>query len=166
MSLRAILNSMVNLQKGHPMLYTRHHFNVYNDDLYRTLDVLFEDSPFYSKPPSQICQVIEEGSKQNKPCQGVFIFENVTYYGCTTTGSKTGQPWCSTKVNPITLEHVSDGEFFGYCDVFRTNNCISADVGQLEHDKMRVLHEGKHYSSNYFNFLVKRKKLKKILLCG
>ena len=113
--------------------------------MHRALDILFEDSPYYSKFPSKTCQVIEKNSNQSKACQSVFIFENVTYYGCTTTGSKNGQPWCSTKVDPITLEHVSDGEFFGYCDLVHSTDCISADVGQREHDRMIALQEGKFF---------------------
>ena len=112
--------------------------------MYRALDVLFEDSPYYSKLPSKTCQVIEEGSKQNKPCEGIFVFENVTYYGCTTAGSKNGQPWCSTKVDPITSEHIADGDHFGYCHWLTFGYCVSAKKGQMEHEKMRNLQEGKY----------------------
>ena len=52
----------------------------------RTLGALFQDSPYYSKLPSKTCQVIEESSKKVKHCEGIFVYENETYYGCTTAG--------------------------------------------------------------------------------
>ena len=114
--------------------------------MYKALNALFEEnSPYYSKLPTKECLVIEKSSKQTKPCQGIFVFENVTYYGCTTAGSENGSPWCSTKVNPITSEHVTDGDFFGFCHWLSFGYCISADEGQVEHDKMMALQEGKHF---------------------
>ena len=38
------------------------------------------------------------------------------------------RPWCSTKVDPLTSEHISDGEFYGYCP--EDGSCLSAEKGQ------------------------------------
>ena len=43
------------------------------------------------------CTVFEQKSGELKPCEDVFIYENQTYYGCTTEDSENGEAWCSTK---------------------------------------------------------------------
>jgi len=48
-------------------------------------------------------------------CQFPFVFRGATYTSCTTSGSNSGSAWCSTKVDPNTRAHVSDGGFIHYC---------------------------------------------------
>ncbi len=47
------------------------------------------------------CVVKEVKSGLRKPCQFPFIFSNQTFYGCTIFQSENGNPWCSTKVDPL-----------------------------------------------------------------
>ena len=37
------------------------------------------------------CKVIEKRTGESKPCQKVFIFEDQTYYGCTTVKGENGK---------------------------------------------------------------------------
>ena len=53
------------------------------------------------------CVVKEVKSGLRKPCQFPFIFSNQTFYGCTIFKSDNGNPWCSTKVDPLGREHLS-----------------------------------------------------------
>ena len=79
------------------------------------------------------CLVEERGSSESKPCQFPFIYKNETFYGCTLKGatgnsdSHTGNPWCSTKTNQLTFEHISGGGFFGDC---LAENCPSTEFVQ------------------------------------
>jgi hypothetical protein len=52
------------------------------------------------------CVVKEVKSGQRKPCQFPFIFSNQTFYGCTIFQSENGNPWCSTKADPLGREHL------------------------------------------------------------
>jgi len=66
------------------------------------------------------CLVKEQRSEEFKPCQFPFVFKNKTYHGCTLfIGGKrknyADEPWCSTKTDPITNEHISDEKYFGNC---------------------------------------------------
>ena len=47
------------------------------------------------------CVVEEVKSGLRKPCQFPFIFSNQTFYGCTIFQGENGNPWCSTKVDPL-----------------------------------------------------------------
>ena len=85
------------------------------------------------------CKVIEKKSGVSKLCAGAFIFENQTYYGCTTVRSENGKAWCSTNVDPRTNEHIIDGNFFGECT---DKNCISAELGKKEQDNLLALQQG------------------------
>ena len=79
------------------------------------------------------CLVEERSSGEPKPCQFPFIYKNETFYGCTlkdavgNSDSFTGSPWCSTKINQLTFEHISGGGFFGDC---LAENCPSTEFGQ------------------------------------
>ena len=79
------------------------------------------------------CLVEERGSSESKPCQFPFIYKNETFYGCTlkdaagNSDSHSGNPWCSTKTNQLTFEHISGGGFFGDC---LAENCPSTEFGQ------------------------------------
>ena len=85
------------------------------------------------------CRVIEKSSGESKPCIGAFVFQDQTYYGCTTVGSENGEAWCSTKVDPLTYEHITDGDFFGYC---KDTKCVTAEKGQKEQNNLIALQQG------------------------
>ena len=95
--------------------------------------VRLEDNevPFLEKKKE--CSVLEVASGESKPCQFPFIYKNVTYYGCTlkdSTGdldTQTGKPWCSTKIDPLDYEHITDGDHYGDCLM---EECPSAKVGE------------------------------------
>ena len=70
-----------------------------------------------SSCPMNECQVTEKASNQQKPCEFPFIFKKVTYHGCTKDDAgENGNPWCSTKVNSTTKEHITGQSFFGDCN--------------------------------------------------
>ena len=79
------------------------------------------------------CNVIELASDLSKPCEGIFIYENETYYGCTKIGDQNGRAWCSTKIDPLTYEHVSDGNYYGFCP--EDGSCSTAEEGQKIQDR-------------------------------
>ena len=79
------------------------------------------------------CNVIELASELSKPCEGTFIYENETYYGCTKIGDSNGRAWCSTKIDPLTYEHVSGGNFYGFCP--ENGSCSTAEEGQKIQDR-------------------------------
>ena len=89
------------------------------------------------------CTVFEQKSGELKKCEDVFVYENQTYYGCTTEDSENGEAWCSTKVDPRTYEHINGTGFFGYC---RKSKCMMAEKGKKEQDRMMALQEGKGVS--------------------
>ena len=79
------------------------------------------------------CSVKEDGSGLTKPCHFPFIFNNHTYYGCTLeSADEGGKPWCSTKQNQLTHEHISGGGYYGDC----TDDCPSNEVGMEVHDNL------------------------------
>ena len=84
---------------------------------------------------TKTCLVTEIYSGESKPCQGVFIFEGESYYGCTNVKSENEKSWCSTKVDPLTYEHVKNGDFFGYCP----SNCMTSEEGKIHHDELMML---------------------------
>ena len=51
-----------------------------------------------------ICNVKEVNSSSVKPCDFPFMYKEITYHGCTLKDGD-GQPWCSTKKDPLSLEH-------------------------------------------------------------
>lgn len=70
----------------------------------------------------------KEGKKVQKPCVFPFKFDEEEFDGCINfilekddNGNYTGdrilvKPWCSTKVDETTREHVAGGGFYGDCD--------------------------------------------------
>ena len=79
-----------------------------------------------------VCSVKEAGSSKEKPCQFPFIFENETYYGCTLAGgSDVTEPWCSTKTDPLTYEHITKIGAYGDCD----DSCPSDQEGKNDFDE-------------------------------
>ena len=79
------------------------------------------------------CNVIELASELSKPCEGTFIYENITYHGCTKIGDSNGRAWCSTKIDPLTYEHVSGENFYGFCP--ENGSCSTAEEGQKIQDR-------------------------------
>ena len=75
----------------------------------------------------------QEGKKPKyfvtKPCESVFIFDGVTYNGCTIEGSNNGKAWCSTKVDPISWEHAGN-DFYGNCP--DDGSCLTDEQGKEE----------------------------------
>jgi len=69
-------------------------------------DILSQDRP---------CDVTEKASLDIKPCQFPFIYQDETYYGCTSNHDEDQLPWCSTQIDPITNEHVDKSGYWGHC---------------------------------------------------
>ena len=74
------------------------------------------------------CEVIEVASGQKKPCEAEFKFEGKTYYGCTTVGGDNLAPWCSTKIDPNTKEHISGKSLYGDCPT--DGSCLTEKEGE------------------------------------
>ena len=53
---------------------------------------------------------------------------NQTFYGCTIFQSENGNPWCSTKVDPLDHEHISGKGYYGDCPL-PLDECPSAEQG-------------------------------------
>ena len=90
------------------------------------MTILFRDLLTFK---TKDCVVTEIASGESKPCESVFIFEGVTYNGCTTEGSKDGKAWCSTKVDPISWEHAGN-DFYGNCP--DDGSCLTDEQGKEE----------------------------------
>ena len=63
-----------------------------------------------------VCQVIQMADKKLTPCIFPFIMDDLKFHNCTDHKDFDGKFWCSTKVNPNTLIHVSGQKFWGYCE--------------------------------------------------
>ena len=83
-----------------------------------------------------LCEVIEAASGQKKPCEAEFKFENKTYYGCTTVGGDNLAPWCSTKVDPITNEHIVGQSNHGDCPT--DGSCLTEEEGEKFFNELRL----------------------------
>ena len=75
-------------------------------------------------------------SESYKPCQFPFVWEGETYYSCTNKTGKFrngqiayGNPWCSTKTNPITNEHIKHRRYYGEC---KKESCFSGGKSYLK----------------------------------
>ena len=75
------------------------------------------------------CEVTEVASGQKKPCEAEFKYENKTYYGCTTAGGDNLAPWCSTKVDPNTKEHIVGKSNYGDCP--DDGSCLTEKEGEV-----------------------------------
>ena len=77
---------------------------------YLTLILLFDVKISFQDDVENLskkdCEVKEVKSGLRKPCQFPFIFSNQTFYGCTIFQSENGNPWCSTKVDPLGRVHL------------------------------------------------------------
>ena len=82
------------------------------------------------------CSVIEKKTNLEKPCEFPFIYENKTFYGCTTYAKNpNGEvivvlPWCSTKTEAISHEHIAGRNFWGHCPKDNAKICPTAEQGQ------------------------------------
>ena len=116
-----------------------------------------------------------------RPCQFPFTFKNKTYNNCVTSNDEYYKPWCSTKVNFLTNEHVERQGYWGYCPM-NNENCMNEPMGTivkqfdycLERDMLpfskssqkfecfTLLSQGKLMSNGLFNgfFPFKTRKLK------
>ena len=65
---------------------------------------------------SSECSVIEQGSELPKPCQFPFVYRGQSYDKCIFKDNEgNGQPWCSTKTDPTSNEHIGGGGHYGDC---------------------------------------------------
>ena len=97
-----------------------------------------------SSCPMNEYQVIEKASNLQKPCQFPFVFKKYTYHGCTKDyAGENGKAWCSTKVFPITNEHITGGSFFGDCKfpypVDNRNQIESLDQKDAIDDHLQII---------------------------
>ena len=92
------------------------------------------------------CVVNEIASNLTKPCQFPFIYENQTFYGCTRFGQN-GNPWCSTKINPLTYDHIDGKNFYGYCI---EDLCSTDDEGAESYEKFLKIKTGMY---KYFRLM-------------
>ena len=102
------------------------------DDL---LDTLFNSIQFNFENKND-CLVQEKKTGLERPCEFPFIYENKTYYGCSTyVKFKSGHenfndtPWCSTRTEPISTEHITGGFFWGHCP--QDGSCLTSEEGQI-----------------------------------
>ena len=80
------------------------------------------------------CEVIEAASGQKKPCEAEFNFEGKTYYGCTTVGGDNLAPWCSTKIDPNTKEHIVGEGDYGDCPI--DGSCLTEEEGEKFYNEL------------------------------
>ena len=86
-----------------------------------------------NSPWEKLCAVNEIASNSTKPCQFPFIYENKTFYGCTRLyGGENGNPWCSTKINPLTYDHIVGQDLYGDCT---DNSCPTEEQGVKSYEK-------------------------------
>jgi len=78
------------------------------------------------------CEALEKKTNENKPCQFPFIYKDRTYVACTTFNDT--KPWCSTKTNPSTNEHIDARGHWGYCDQECFADTIVTDGASLDAD--------------------------------
>ena len=92
-----------------------------------------ENSGIGSRGP---CEVKESRYGWPKPCEAEFKFENKTYYGCTTVGGDNLAPWCSTKIDPNTKEHIVGQSNYGDCPT--DGSCLTEEEGEKFYNELRV----------------------------
>jgi len=82
------------------------------------------------------CRVIERKTNTSKLCQIPFIYKERKFYGCTKLDADSPEePWCSTKINPLTLEHVGGESAFGVCP---KEICDSEEEGLEKWNKVQA----------------------------
>ena len=65
---------------------------------------------------SSECSVIETGSGLSKPCQFPFVYAGQSFDKCIFKYNRgNGKPWCSTKTDPMSNEHIGTGGNNGDC---------------------------------------------------
>ena len=93
---------------------------------------------FASLLSSSECEVVEKGSGDQKACKFPFISQGETFYGCTTKSDPDGLPWCSTEVNPLTQEHVTNQGKWGHC----SDKCPTNETGAEAQNLIETLEQG------------------------
>ena len=73
----------------------------------------------------------EKASNSLKPCQFPFILEDQTFYGCTKVKvGENGKAWCSTKIDPLTHEHIEGQNLWGDCP----NDCPTDEEAKEDYN--------------------------------
>ena len=67
-------------------------------------------------------EVKEEASGLMVECKFPFIFSGTEYNSCTTEHEAGNNLWCSTKIDPISKEHVNGQGWWGYCQEISCNS--------------------------------------------
>ena len=113
--------------------------SISEDDLINTL---FENK--------KECFVKELITGLEKPCEFPFIYEGRTYYGCSTyvkykdgRESFSEKPWCSTRTEPISTQHITGGGLYGDCP--QDGSCSTAEEGQVAENIWEQNELGKSY---------------------
>ena len=109
----------------------------------------FIDTIFEELGKEKDCLVKEVNSKTTKPCQFPFIYENKTFYGCTSylvdkKGAEISNeiPWCATKIDQITMEMVTGNGYYGDCP--QDGSCTTAEEAQEAEDTWEHYEMGKY----------------------
>ena len=77
-------------------------------------DSLSEDLGSQENP---VCKVVQFADWKLTPCSFLFVtLDGLKFHNCTDHKDFDGKFWCSTKVNPNTLIHISGQKFWGYCE--------------------------------------------------
>ena len=82
----------------------------------------------------------EVGTLTDKTCVFPFIFNGVTYTGCTAEDDENETPWCATIVDDLG-QYISSAGYYGYCE---EEGC-PVD----KHDSRKII----CYSNNITNYL-------------
>ena len=107
-----------------------------------------QDSEFEFEDGGE-CKVTEKSSEEIKPCIFPFIYENNSYYGCTLDGpGEITVPWCSTKVDPLTLVHIPNEGVWGDCN----DSCPSDAEGLADFEFFK---EQSNCKLKFFNLICK-----------
>nr|ACO10356.1 Serine protease easter precursor [Caligus rogercresseyi] len=69
---------------------------------------------------SILCNVVENTSNQNMPCQFPFILSGKTHHTCTVAQDPEGKAWCSTRVTDREI-HIGSMGYWGHC----SEECLS-----------------------------------------
>ena len=73
-------------------------------------------TPVTATEESSECSVIETGSGLSKPCQFPFVYKEQSYDKCIYLDNEGNDlPWCSTRTDDVTNEHIGGGGHYGDC---------------------------------------------------
>ncbi len=63
----------------------------------------------------ETCNVTEVGSGNQTTCEFPFVKNGTEYFGCTDVQDPHGNLWCSTRVDPVTKNHIPGRGSWAYC---------------------------------------------------